>query len=196
MLQVLSHRICRHVEYGAVFAFRSFITLPRESPFRAPHCGQGLDIVAALAFALKTKLLNLTLKTIMTILVTRFGSQFIMSIRVKGKCILVSSLQRHLLISPLGQRSMTSRINSILMSTSTSGASLQKQNPNFKIQAFWDRWDRYEQVHCWAQATFWLYLPGLQVTKLVRLPMKLFDLEKGPFVIFPENLVNHFIVDW
>ena len=62
MLQVLSHRICRHVEYGAVFAFRSFITLPRESSFRAPHCGQGLDIVAALAFALKTKLLNLTLK--------------------------------------------------------------------------------------------------------------------------------------
>ena len=57
------------------------------------------------------------------------GLQNCMFVRVKGHVIMVLSLHRHRSISPLGQRSMTSLNIWNRMSTSTFGASLQKQYP-------------------------------------------------------------------
>lgn len=93
--------------------------------------GEGLGLRIVFAFTLGAKM---TFETPLNHHIchdsfTFFGAQASISKWVKGHIIFVLSLHRQRSISPLGHKSMTSFKAWSRMSTSTFGASLQKQKP-------------------------------------------------------------------
>ena len=102
--------------------------------------------------------------------------QLIISNALNGHIILLLSSHKHRSISPLGHKSMIAFKECSLISTSTFGASLQKQNPA-----------KVNKIYLVFLSEIKNLVPGLHPINVMRLPRRSSLNEIGPLVKLPAD---------